>query len=283
MLMRVSLAFRYKRYISLNGHFDYAPYRLPVPAQSDFVLPLLAESWSHDIVTVVSCSNEASDTFGNTTPQRYGTPDNALITVMQVFDDGFPAFHQSIPGPARDGTDPHLVGSNTIYVDTEHIRVANAHDPNMLYRFSGGSSYGAPQIAGLAAYLLGVPYLSPPLPGTVAMEVKRRILQLSRTASPAGAGPIGPGGGVANNGVFEIFCAPPGPTPKARRAIDHITKLIQGSRTFVRSLFTRSYVNLVPRQNQDPQPNLNPIYISGAYISNDLSSLVSIFGFCYHL
>jgi len=216
---------------------------------------------------VVSCSNRPEETFGDTSPQRYGTADNALITVMQVLDNGFPVFKQSIPGPARDGADSHLVGSNTIYVDTENIR--------------GGSSYGAPQIAGLAAYLLGVPYLSPPLPGTVAMEMKRRIVLLARVVAPVGAGSIGAGGAVANNGVFEIFCAPTGPPKKARRTVDYITKLIQRSRTVVRSLFTRSYVDVVARQNQDPQPNLNPIYISGAYVSNDLSSRVSIFGICH--
>ncbi len=229
---------------------------------------------------MVSCSNRPEETFGDTSPQRYGTADNALITVMQVLDNGFPVFKQSIPGPARDGADSHLVGSNTIYVDTENIRVANAHDPNMLYRRSGGSSYGAPQIAGLAAYLLGVPYLSPPLPGTVAMEMKRRIVLLARVVSPVGAGSIGAGGAVANNGVFEIFCAPTGP-PKKRRTVDYITKLIHRSRTVVRSLFTRSHVDVVARQNQDPQPNLNPIYISGAYVSNDLSSRVGIFGICH--
>lgn len=249
------------------------------------MLPLLAEAWSHDVVTVVSCSNTFVDRFGDTSPQRYGTADNALITVMQVYDDGFPAFRQAIPGPARDGADSHLVGSNSIYVDTENIRVATSHefDPNELYTLSGGASFAAPQIAGLAAYLLGVPYLTPPQPGTVAMEMKRRIIQLSRTASPRGAAPIGPGGGVANNGVYEIFCQPPGPPKKARRTVDYITKLIQGSHTFVRSLFTRAYIDVVPRQNQVPQLSLNPVYISGAYFSDNLSSRVSIFKFCHPL
>jgi len=276
--MHVPVAFNYGRFIDRNGHVNYAPYRIPMPAQSDFFLPLLAEAWENDIVTVVATSNAPHHTFGDRSPQRYGTVDNALITVGQILDDGLAYSEQSIPGPARTGIDPLLVGSYTIYADTENIRVAKAHDPAERYRLSGGTSYAAPQIAGLAAYLLAAPYLVQPLPGTVAMQMKNTLTLLARAPSPGGAGVA-----VANNGVHEIFCLQPRPSKKAPRTVDYVTSPIQGSRTFVRSLFTRSHSGLVPRQNQDPQLKMNPVFISGAYFSDDLSSRVSIFRFCHPL
>lgn len=249
-----------------------------MPAQSDFFLPLLAEAWYHDVVTVVSGGNEPHHTLGDRSPQRYGTAGNALITVAQVVNNGFPTPLQSSPGPARDGVDIHLVGSLTTFAHTENIRVANAYDPIHQYRISFGASYAAPQIAGLAAYLQGVPNAPTPGQGTAAMEMKEQIIRQRR----AGSGSVA-GDAVANNGVHEIFCPPSGPPKKARRTVDYITKLFQGSRTFLGSLFTRSHTDIVPRQNQDPQLTLNPVYISGAYFADDLSSRVSISGFCHPL
>lgn len=249
-----------------------------MPAQSDFFLPLLAEAWSNDIVTVVACSNAAHHTLGDQSPQRYGTTDNALITVEQVLNNGFPNPDQSPQGRARDGVDPHLVGSITAFALTEGIRVANAYDPTQQYRLASGCSYAAPQIAGLAAYLQGVPNAPTPGPHTAAMEMKRQIIRLLRIGSGNGAGHA-----VANNGVHEIFCQPSGPPKKARRTVEYITKLVQGSRTLVGSLFTRSHTDIVPRQNQDPQLNLSSIYISGAYFADDLSSRVSKLGLCHPL
>jgi hypothetical protein len=50
---------------------------------------LLNEAWAEGIVTVVAAGNEGPHgTTDRTTPQRLGTPNNPLITVGGIFDDG---------------------------------------------------------------------------------------------------------------------------------------------------------------------------------------------------
>lgn len=70
-------------------------FRIPVPAPAlgdskDIIMnQRLQQCWGQDIVTIVAAGNSGPSEFlDENTPQRLGTPNNALITVGGVSNDG---------------------------------------------------------------------------------------------------------------------------------------------------------------------------------------------------
>lgn len=83
-----------------------------MPEYCDIHLPLLAEAWENDIVTVISNGNDAAVTLGDLSPQRFGRFDNALITVGTATANGDLFFaHSALPGPPSNGHDPDMTGT----------------------------------------------------------------------------------------------------------------------------------------------------------------------------
>ena len=187
-----------------NDHFDYRPWSLQSSA-GDVMKPLLRDAWIADIVTVISTGNKPENNqgpffMGEVSPQRFANSQNALIAVASANELGQPDWGNLPIGTARDSPDQHLAGEHTIYANGVRVPVP-LHGTQNGFENKRGSSFAAPQVAGLAAYFLSLP-LQPPAPGTVALSIKRKLLQLadpSGTRSPA----------VAYNHVWED-CTPNG-------------------------------------------------------------------------
>lgn len=175
------------------------------PRRSDYMLPLLANAWDHGIVTVVSGGNRRDLRYGDRSPQRYGREDNPLITVASVSETGTRSPFNSLPGISSELEDLRLVGSTTVYAQGEEVKTAKAYGN---YKYSTGASFAAPQVAGLAAYFMGLPgsrELSP-------MEMKEKIVSVSRWQGAIDAA------GLIYNGVRELALqCPPTNTRKSRR------------------------------------------------------------------
>lgn len=158
---------------------------------------------------------------GNQAPQRFSTPNNALISVGSVNARGEKSGFNLPPGPPSGadvfvGNSQHLTGSISIYVLAEHIKVANVDPARRRLgqtRYDQGTSIAAPQIAGLAAYFLG-------LPGqtrfsnvrSLSMDMKNYLVRAARDSRHDGAG-------VANNDVGTLMCTP---TTKKARSIEEV-------------------------------------------------------------
>ena len=177
------------------------------------MLPLLADAWDNGIVTVVSTGNKPKIKLGDRSPQRYGQENNALITVGSVNERGAISGINTREGAASTLDDFRLVGSTTVYAQEIRVKSAKAYGT---YEYLSGSSLAAPQVAGLAAYLAG-------LPGSrtlSSMEMKQRIVILSRWRGAIDAP------GMIYNGVREL-----GPacraimTRKSRRRVNEVSVL----------------------------------------------------------
>ncbi|KAL8825308.1 MAG: hypothetical protein Q9191_004491 [Dirinaria sp. TL-2023a] len=195
----------YPSQIDNNGHVNYARYNINPPSRSDFFLPILASAWDNDIVTVI-CAGNTRGALGALTPQRFGRPDNALITVGSFTTSGTYSSFQSLAGSAPDGRDPFLKGFIDISAIGENLYVPTS-DPSIVnrYVFDGGTSLTAPQVAALAAYFSTSPAFaqSQPAPGNVAMGRKNQLNNLKRR-DPGHDAFWG-----AYNGVREIRCNVP--------------------------------------------------------------------------
>ncbi|KAL8879344.1 MAG: hypothetical protein Q9198_003024 [Flavoplaca austrocitrina] len=212
-----------KSVINWSGSTDYQRWGLVEPEHPDFFLPLLADCWAADIVTVFALGNkndpEEEDLLGAISPQRHANRNNPIILVGSVNADGVPDGYNKDIGPASDarGRDLQFVGENIIYAlgDDVDVIVSGAEQGSEKV---DGTSFAAPQIAGLAAYFLTLPG-SVWSPGHVAQSIKDHIVAKKRKA------PGSPDGfNVAYNAIEEILRCPPGSSgskKSRRRFIDY--------------------------------------------------------------
>ncbi|KAI4269556.1 MAG: hypothetical protein L6R38_007426 [Xanthoria sp. 2 TBL-2021] len=192
-----------------NAHAEYAyqaPYNIPRPAGSDPWVDLLAEAWKSGIVTVFAAGNKDVGDFqiGIMTPQRFATSNNALIMAGSIDSHGRKSsFNSEVAAPREVfgySIDAGLVGEYTIYAHAEDILTAD-YLTNTDQLVQSGTSLAAPQIAGLAAYFLGLPNLRG-LPSNfrdVPMAIKKHIRKTGRGDGHDGVG-------TAYNGVRELLC-----------------------------------------------------------------------------
>lgn len=192
-----------------NAHAEYAyraPYNIPRPAGSDPWVDLLAEAWKSGIVTVLAAGNKDADDFqiGIMTPQRFATSNNALIMAGSIDSRGRKSGFNSEAAAPREvfgySIDAGLVGEYTIYAHAEDVLTAD-YLTNTDQLVQSGTSLAAPQIAGLAAYFLGLPNLRG-LPSNfrdVPMAMKKHIRKTGRGDGHDGVG-------TAYNGVRELLC-----------------------------------------------------------------------------
>ncbi|MCJ1467350.1 hypothetical protein MMC07_005974 [Pseudocyphellaria aurata] len=205
-VINLSSGFRYLRYIDNSVHVDYRRLNIINPRQHDFFLPLLADAWDSDVVTVISAGNVGGIHLGDLTPHRYGRPDNPLITVGSLTLGGSKWFeHTPVEAPTVIGVDPSLTGSLSAWAQGERVKVARPYLRSTPFTYLSGSSYAAPQVAGLAAYFLSEPRGVP----LTAMQIKEKIVSLSRTAQAADAP------GLIYNGV-RALCGQGGPSRKSK-------------------------------------------------------------------
>ena len=96
--------------------------------------------------------------MGEFIPQRYASPDNALIVVGAVDVDGNPSrVNQKIgPAPNARGRDRQLTGEITVYALGESVDVPTPGTVDDR-ELGWGTSFATPQVAGLVAYVLALP------------------------------------------------------------------------------------------------------------------------------
>ena len=122
--------------------------------------------------------------------------DKPLITVASLEASDYRSPRNPPEGPSLSGFDPFLTGSITIYVQGVLVKIARIYS-STLYRYDSGSSFTAPQVAGLAAYFAGVPGGGP----FTAKNKKHKIISLSRGGDAVDAP------GLIYNGVRELQLA----------------------------------------------------------------------------
>ncbi|KAI4136413.1 MAG: hypothetical protein L6R39_007800, partial [Caloplaca ligustica] len=170
-----------------NQHVDYTRWGIVQPEIADLWLPILVDLWMADIVTVFSAGNNAEENMGDLTPQRYANPANPMINVGAVDRQGFYSHfinNKIAPGTGVYGRDLQLMGERTVYALGDEVDILDPDGPtNRHYNRSGGTSYAAPQVAGLAAYLLTLPGLRFS-PGLVSQTMKDFIKQQKRRNLP---------------------------------------------------------------------------------------------------
>ncbi|KAL8999850.1 MAG: hypothetical protein Q9169_001391 [Polycauliona sp. 2 TL-2023] len=179
------------------------PFNIPAPVYADWWPPLLAEAWRGGIVTVFSAGN-LDPTLGIVTqgvlnPSRYTKANNPIVNVGSVDDDGKPsAFNlPARPHPAYV-FDRDLTGEHTVFAHASEIYTAD-RQPSPPYTIKSGTSFACPQVAGLAAYFLGLPNTVQPANADVAMAVKRQLVRLARDNSVDAPK-------LAYNGVWDTPC-----------------------------------------------------------------------------
>lgn len=151
-------------------------------------------------------------------------------------------------GLPTDRIDPVLTGDITVYAQGQNVKVAKPYTSN-LYGYDTGSSYAAPQVAGLAAYLLSVPG-----GGTFdAMGMKQKIFSLSRKFDAADATLL------AYNGVRELAC--PSNTRKSRR---------EEMRLSAREKARVKVNGQIKGREIGPQT----VFANGQFLSNEFANLV---------
>ncbi|KAL8654527.1 MAG: hypothetical protein Q9210_001438 [Variospora velana] len=203
---------------TLHSHVDYQRCGISPPQFSDAYLPILVDCWEAGIVTVFSAGNihQSSQPFmGGYTPQRYGSGDNPLIIVAAGDKFGRPSSFNTPLGPANGarGRDRYIKGSYSILAMGEDLQTVQV-DNTGGYEPGFGTSYAAPQVAGLAAYVLTLPGLEGRWNRTtVARDVKKYLLDHRRTFEYDGYA-------YAYNGIHGDPCAeqiPVGPWKSKRR------------------------------------------------------------------
>ncbi|KAL8635658.1 MAG: hypothetical protein Q9228_006873, partial [Teloschistes exilis] len=194
--------------LDANGHvegFYSSPFNLPRPRHADMWVPVLASCIKSGIVVVISSGNNPHPDEpyqGWISPQRFATPQNALITVGSINQDGtISQWNLPIGGPSADGS--LLYGHFSVFAMGSGVRIPDLDpsDPSR-YKYVDGTSVSAPQVAGLAAYYLTLPNSVIPFQAIrVPMAVKDHIVRLARDYSHDGAG-------TAYNSVQEALCGP---------------------------------------------------------------------------
>ncbi|KAL8935604.1 MAG: hypothetical protein Q9216_005340 [Gyalolechia sp. 2 TL-2023] len=195
----------YEDVMPANKHVNYARWNVIVPEKSDFYVQLLVDLWEADVVTVVPAGNtDTGETIGDSTPQRFGNPRNPLITVGSVDRSGKKSDFNRIQAPSNTarGRDRMLTGDISIYAMGEDVSIPTI-GTLAEYEFEEGTSFSTPQIAGLAAYFLALPYAASRFsqPQTVAQSVKDLMMAEKRTRALDGWD-------VAYNGIHGAPCNP---------------------------------------------------------------------------
>ncbi|KAI4265041.1 MAG: hypothetical protein L6R35_007222, partial [Caloplaca aegaea] len=228
--------------IFFNQHIDYQRWGIKPPQFSDAYLPILVDCWEAGIVTVFSAGNlhQSSQPFmGGYTPQRHGRSDNPLITVAAADKYGRLSWWNIPVGPAigARGRDRYIKGSYSIIAMGEDVQTVQV-DTIRGYELDSGTSFAAPQVAGLAAYVLTLPGLEGRWNRTtVARDVKKYLLDHRRTVEYDGHA-------LAYNGIHGDPCAeriPLGPWKSKRRISlsgmasisDYITRMLKRQRTSI--------------------------------------------------
>jgi hypothetical protein len=144
---------------------------------------LLRDCWENGIVTVIAAGNEGRDgiDLSQRVPQSLGRANNPLITVGGIEDDGS---LWAATTPEGTGANP---GSITVSLAAKG-QCASSTEPHGSQEFSG-TSFAAPQVAGLAAYFMSLPGLQAQLQqggrAHVPQNVKNYIAQAAfRRRSP---------------------------------------------------------------------------------------------------
>ena len=235
-------------WIDYNGHTNYQRLNIVPPRRSDYMLPLLANAWDNGIVTVVTAGNTPWSRLGERSPQRYGREDNALITVGSMDEHGRISPWNTPEGPVSVVEDFALVGSTTVYAQGERVKTAK---PYGTYHYIDECSFAAPQVAGLAAYLAG-------LPGSRtlnSMEMKQRILSLSRWHGAID------GAGLIYNGVREQACQAFAASNSRRRVNEASVLEEMEEKIAHRALIAPPAILLHPPKKPDP-PAHDPVQSS---------------------
>ncbi|KAL8743679.1 MAG: hypothetical protein Q9184_008085, partial [Pyrenodesmia sp. 2 TL-2023] len=234
-IINVSAAYHYSITFGEQRHVDYASWGIIPPESHDLWLPLLVDAWAADIVTVVAAGNQIKGKdiqIGALSPQRFASPLNPLIVVGSVDRFGLASGFNTLIGAASyaRGRDVHLTGEITVYAMGEDVVTPVPGTYDEYSNTASGTSFSAPQIAGLAAYFLTLPgHEESWRPGHVAQDMKNFIRSRSRLP------PVSPDGLlVAYNGVedFIPFCDRPGPYTRAKprglaTIIDHIANIFK--------------------------------------------------------
>ncbi|KAK3049051.1 hypothetical protein LTR09_009705 [Extremus antarcticus] len=135
-----------KAIINLSFGFETDAKNLNIP--DPMMQTMLQDAWDAGIVTIVAAGNDGGTT-AKATPQRLGTTDNGLITVGGIQNDG------SIwPQSVRQGTR----GSLTISAVSAALTCASNQDVSGTQQ-RDGTTFAAPQVAGLVAYFMSIPSL----------------------------------------------------------------------------------------------------------------------------
>ncbi|KAI9704528.1 MAG: hypothetical protein M1820_005602 [Bogoriella megaspora] len=145
----------------------------------------------NDVVLVAATGNGGpgaafgmhSDFLGRNLPQLLGHDNNHLITVGGLEEDGSYWTRTTPPSPNLDQEPNPHPGSISVYAQSVNVYVEGMYG----YVFDNGTSYAAPQVAGLAAYFLGLPQNAggPTFrQGHFAMDMKRFIQRLAVAWTP---------------------------------------------------------------------------------------------------
>lgn len=215
--------------IRANLHVDYQVLGIPQPEESDGYLPVLRDCWAAGIVTVFAAANGEGMSMGELSLQRFTAPENPMIVVGSVNKQGFKSRFNRHPGPATNarGRDLACIGELTLYALGEDVRTIDPDGPgNSIYSPESGISMAAPQIAGLAAYILTLPGLEWNQ-ATVAMEIKRYLIRQKRNMQHLD------GLDIAYNGIWGSPCPPTASTTR-RRALS-----MTGILDYLMSIFKR--------------------------------------------
>ena len=141
-----------------------------------------------------------------------------------------------------------MTGDISVYAQGDNVKIAKPHSTN-LFEYDSGSSFAAPQVAGLAAYLLSVPG-----GGTYdAMSMKQKIIDLSRWNDAADTL------GLVYNGVRELAC--PSNTRKSRR---------EEMRLSAREKARVKVNGQIKGRDTGPQT----VFANGQFLSNEFANLV---------
>ncbi|CAO1599014.1 hypothetical protein XANCAGTX0491_002759 [Xanthoria calcicola] len=180
-----------------NHHVDYGRWLIHQPRQGDFFLPILADLWTADIVTVFGAGADfdiiptTRRHLGYWSPQRFDNAHNGLIIVGGTTVTGGKILlgrSNRVVGPGN-ALEPTLPGAFTVFVCAEAVDIIDTSDPpgggRGEYMKASSNALVAPQIAGLAAYYLTLPGrdYSQMGPGRVAAGVKY-FLSVTRRQTP---------------------------------------------------------------------------------------------------
>ncbi|KAL8693261.1 MAG: hypothetical protein Q9224_003786 [Gallowayella concinna] len=197
----------------ISRSVNYARWGLTPPERFDVFLPLLESCWMADIVTVFAVGSIREEdnedkNIGHISPQRYANPNNPMIVVGAVDRDGLPSVSNRRVGPTGGayGRDIGLTGQITVYALGEGVDIIQVGTESAVMQ-AVGTSFAAPQVAGLAAYYFSVPGHMWQR-GQVAMQMKNLIFNTRRGGQ---AHPNCPDGrDIAFNSVNTLpgYCQP---------------------------------------------------------------------------